>query len=88
MLARLLQAVLLGLMLLAAAVAAQLWSAGEPLWAAISALLILFIHALVLAFEFALLSLAQGPDPAPRATLGQLRCAWWAEVREIGRAHV
>ena len=83
MLARLLQAVLLGLMLLAAAVAARLWSAGEPLWAAISALLILFIHAPVLAFEFALLRLAHGPDPAPRAGVAQLLSAWWAEVRAV-----
>ena len=83
MLSRLLQALVLGQSLLAAALAALLLRAGEPLWAVIGALLILGFYALVLALEFTLLRQAHGQDPAPRASLTQLLSAWWGEVRTV-----
>jgi triacylglycerol esterase/lipase EstA (alpha/beta hydrolase family) len=38
-------------------------------------------YAVVLALEFALLRLAHGDDPTPRATPLQLLVAWWGEAR-------
>lgn len=57
------------------------WTAGHPGRAAAGAALIGGGYALVLALEFALLRLAHGSDPTPRATPSQLLRAWWGEVR-------
>jgi hypothetical protein len=57
------------------------WTAGRPGWAVAGAALIVGGYALVLALEFALLRLAHGSDPTPRATPSQLLRAWWGEVR-------
>ena len=83
MLARLMQVLVIGQWLLAAVVAALLWRAGGPVMAVLGALLILGFYALVLALEFALLRLAHGQDPAPRASWAQLLGAWWGEARAV-----
>ena len=80
MLARLQQAITLTTLL-----GAALWvwlcvRAGYPGWALAGALLVLGGHAVVLAFEFALLRKAHGNDPTPRASALQLLRAWWGEV--------
>jgi hypothetical protein len=80
MLARLQQATTLVLLALAFAWAALAWRAGHAAWAVFGALLIVGGYALVLGLEFALLSLAHGADPVPRASLAQLLHAWWGEV--------
>lgn len=46
---------------------------------------ILFGHAGVLAFEFALLRRASRSDPAPKSTGGDIARAWWAETRAATR---
>jgi triacylglycerol lipase len=81
MLARLQRITTLGLLTLALLWGALAWHAGHAAWALGGALLIVFGYALVLAVEFALLHLACGDDPAPRATSAQLLRAWWGEVR-------
>ncbi len=80
-LARLQQFTTLGTVLAAVAWAVWAWRAGHPGWALLGALFIVGLYALVLALEFALLRLAHGADPTPRATLRQLLHAWWGEVR-------
>jgi triacylglycerol lipase len=80
MLARLQQATTLGLLALAALWALVALRAGHAAWAVGGALLIVFGYALVLAIEFAVLRVAHGDDPAPRATLTQIVRAWVAEV--------
>ncbi len=80
MLARLQQLTTLGSLALAALWAALAWRAGSPAWAAAGALCILLAYALVLAAEFAMLRLAHGDDPTPRATAGQLLAAWCGEI--------
>ena len=80
-LARLQQATTLGALLAAALWAWQCWRAGHPVWAVAGALLLVGGYALVLALEFALLRLAHGEDPTPRASATQLLRAWWGEVR-------
>ncbi len=80
MLARLQRITTLGLLALAALWAVLAWRAGHAAWALGGALLIVFGYALVLALEFALLRMAHGDDPAPRATPRQLLRAWWGEV--------
>ena len=57
------------------------WTAGRPGWAVAGAALVVGGYALVLGLEFALLRLAHGSDPTPRATPSQLLRAWWGEVR-------
>jgi triacylglycerol lipase len=80
MLARLQQATTLGLLALAALWAFVALDAGHPAWALGGAFVIVFGYALVLAFEFVILRLAHGDDPAPRATAAQIVRAWAAEV--------
>jgi hypothetical protein len=80
MLARLLQGLVLGLLLLAAGGAAWGWQRGQPGMAAAWVLFVLGLHAWVMALEFALLRHAHGDDPAPRATAAQLIGAWWHEA--------
>ncbi len=80
MLARLQQCLTLGALALALAWAVVVWQRGHPGWALLGAGLLLGGYALVLALEFALLRLAHGSDPTPRAGVGQLLRAWWDEV--------
>ena len=81
MLARLQQALTLGLLALALGWAGWFGRSGEWVWAVGGALLILFGYAGVLAAEFVMLAFAHGDDPAPRASALQLARAWWGEVR-------
>ncbi|HNK19991.1 MAG TPA: alpha/beta fold hydrolase [Piscinibacter sp.] len=81
MLARLQQAITLGLMGAAALWAVLLGRAGHAGWAVAGALLLVLGHALVLGLEFALLAVLRGDDPAPRARAAQLLAAWWGETR-------
>lgn len=67
-------------MLAALAWGVLFWREGHPGWAFVGAACIVFGYALVLALEFALLRLAHGDDPTPRATPAQLVHAWWGEV--------
>ena len=85
MLARLQKFTTLGGLLVALLWAWACWRAGRPGWAAAGAALIVGGYALVLALEFALLRLAHGDDPTPRATPDQLLRAWWGEVRAAPR---
>jgi triacylglycerol esterase/lipase EstA (alpha/beta hydrolase family) len=80
MLARLQQAITIGLALAAVAWAAYFLRAGRPAWAAGGALLILFGYALFLATEFVLLWFVNRNDTVPRASVAQLIAAWWGEV--------
>lgn len=80
MLARLQQAITLGLLTLALGWAAWFGSRGEWAWALGGAILILFGYAAFLAAEFIMLAFARGDDPAPRASALQLARAWWGEV--------
>ncbi|MDB5892583.1 MAG: permease, partial [Rhodoferax sp.] len=79
MLARLQQCIVFGLLTTAAVWSWAFWP-DHPWTATIGALAILMGFALILAFEFALLSRAHGVDPAPRATAPQLLRAWWGEA--------
>ena len=81
-LARLQQATTLGALLVAALWAWLCWRAGHNGWALAGALLVVGGYALVLALEFALLRLAHGNDPTPRANAAQLLHAWWGEDRK------
>lgn len=85
MLARLQQGTTLGGLLLALAWLAYGWREGRPGWGLAGAAVIVFGYALVLALEFALLRLAHGDDPTPRASAAQLLRAWWGEVRAAAR---
>ncbi|MED5622131.1 esterase/lipase family protein [Ideonella sp. BN130291] len=80
MLARLQQLIVLTLLLATGAWLAHWAAAGRPLLAVGGALLMVFGYALVLGFEFMVLRLAHGTDPAPRASGFQLLRAWWGEV--------
>jgi triacylglycerol lipase len=80
MLARLQQFITLGLLTTAALWAAVFFSRGEPIWAVVGVLLILFSYALFLALEFILLWFVNRADPTPNATPLQLLKAWFGEV--------
>ncbi len=80
MLARLQRWTTLALLATAAIAFLWFWQRGEPGWAVIAALLVLFGHAFFLAFEFVLVGVLHRDDPAPRATLRQLAQAWLGEV--------
>jgi len=79
-LARLQQALVLGLLALALAWAA--WWSSRPAVAVLGAICILLVHAPVLALELLLLRPASRHDPAPKASGGELARAWWREVVE------
>ena len=81
MIARLQQAITLGLTALAMLWLLACWRAGQPFWAVAGVLVALLGHALALAVEFALLARVHGDDPAPRAAAAQLAAAWWGETR-------
>jgi triacylglycerol esterase/lipase EstA (alpha/beta hydrolase family) len=81
MLARLQQAITLGLAALAFAWLVLVWRAGHPGWAVAGATVLLFGHALLLGVEFVLLARVHGDDPAPRASAAQLAAAWWGESK-------
>ena len=81
MLARLQQVTTLGALVAAVLWAWLFWRAGHPAWALAGAGLLVGGYAIVLALEFALLRLAHGTDPTPRASAVQLLRAWWGEVR-------
>jgi len=80
MLARLQQAITLTLLCLALGWAAWFAARGQPAWALVGALLIVFGYAIFLAIEFVLLAATRASDPAPRASAAQLLRAWWGEV--------
>jgi len=80
MLARLQQAITIGLVLAAAAWAGYFVRTGSPAWAAGGALLILFGYALFLGAEFIMLWFVSRGDAVPQASAAQLAAAWWGEV--------
>ena len=85
MLARLQQAITLGLIALATAWALYFFRAGHPIRATLGALLIVLGYVLFLAFEFILLAFIQEREPTPRPTVRQLFGAWWGEVTTAPR---
>ena len=85
MLARLQQAITLGLIAMAIAWAVYFIQAGQPIRALVGALLIVLGYALFLAFEFILLAFIQEREPTPRPSARQLLGAWWGEVTTAPR---
>ena len=85
MLARLQQAITLGLLAIALGWAAWFGADGKWGWAAGGAVVVLFGYAIFLAIEFLLLAHVHGDDPAPRASAAQLVRAWWGEVLSAPR---
>lgn len=79
-LARLQQAITLGLVASAVAWTVACLRAGRPVWAAVGAAVIAFGHAGVLALEMAMAARLNRRDPAPPARPGQRVHAWLAEV--------
>jgi len=77
-LARLQQAVVLGLVA-AAALWAIHWWPGHRVLAVLGAVVILCLHAVVLGLEFVLLALASDGDPATRPGAIEMVRAWWRE---------
>jgi hypothetical protein len=82
MLARLQQAITIGLIALATAWAAYFAQAGHPIQALVGALLIVLGYVLFLALEFILLAFIQEREPTPRPTARQLFGAWWVRSRQ------
>ena len=85
MLARLQQLTTLGLIAAAMAWAAYFIGADSPGLAVGGALLIVFVYAIVMAAEFAMLRVVNRNDPAPPATMWQIVAAWWGEVHTAPR---
>ena len=85
MLARLQQAITLGLITLAISWAVYFVLAGQPIRAIVGALLIALSYVLFLAFEFILLAFVQEREPTPRPRARQLFGAWWGEVATAPR---
>jgi len=79
MIARWQRAFILSTLLAMAAWLAWQWPR-SPLCAVLGALPPLGIYLLVMAVQFVLMHLTNRADPAPRARLGQVLAAWWAEV--------
>ncbi|MDB5817001.1 MAG: permease [Rhizobacter sp.] len=80
MLSRLQRALTLGLLAVALAWLAWMWESGHPVVAVIGTGVILGSHAVFLAIELAIGWRVNRRDAAPRATVGQLLRAWWAEA--------
>jgi pimeloyl-ACP methyl ester carboxylesterase len=80
MLARLQQAMTLGLLALVLGWAVVAWQQGAPAWMPVGALLVVGLYAAFMALEFMLVAWVHRDDPAPRASAGQLLRAWWGEV--------
>lgn len=80
MLARLQQLTTIGLVVLAFAWAWHHARQGRWAMAVTGALVLLCLHAIVLAFEFVLVAWVNRRDAAPRASVAQLVAAWWGEV--------
>jgi triacylglycerol lipase len=80
MLARLLQALVLAVLLLALGGALWWHERAGPAAALAWLVFVLGLHAWVMSAEFTLLRLAHGADPAPRASLAQILRAWWHEA--------
>ena len=85
MLARLQQALTLGLIALAATWALYFAQAGQTLKAVVGALLIALGYVLFLSFEFILLACVQEHAPTAHPTARQLLGAWWGEVMTAPR---
>jgi triacylglycerol lipase len=83
-LARLQQAIVCGLLVLAAAWLAWQWSA-SPLKACVGAVVLVFGYSIVLAAEFVLLKLAGGEPDVPQPSWGEILRAWWAETVAAAR---
>ena len=81
MLARLQQFTTLLLVTASLAWATYFVRQGRPGWALGAALLIAFGYALVLALQFVAVWFTHRNDPVPRANVGQLLRAWFAETR-------
>ncbi len=77
--ARLQQALTLGLLALASVWLLARWD-DSPLTAVAGAVAILLVHAFILALQLTLMVRASRGDPAPRPTLRQLLAAWWTEI--------
>ena len=69
-----------GLLAIAIAGLGLIASHGGLEWALGALLLLIFAHAIILAVEFVLLSVANRDDPTPAPTLSELVRAWWGEV--------
>jgi triacylglycerol esterase/lipase EstA (alpha/beta hydrolase family) len=81
-LARLMQAVAIGLAVASLAWLVTQWPA-SPVRAVLGAVLIAFAHGLPLAAEAPMLLWAGRADPTPRPTAAELLRAWWAELLHI-----
>jgi triacylglycerol lipase len=79
-LAVLLRSSITGLLLCAGLWLVGWWHLGWPLVAVIGAASIGFVHAPIMALEFALAHWKNIDDPAPAASAAEIRRAWWAEV--------
>ncbi|MGZ5181622.1 MAG: esterase/lipase family protein [Ramlibacter sp.] len=77
-LARLQQAVVLGLVAVAALWAVHWWP-GHRVLAVVGAAAILCLHAVGLALEFVLLAVVRNGDRTPRAGVAEMVRAWWRE---------
>lgn len=80
MLARLLQGITFGLIVAALAWAIHFLRQGRPGWAAAGAIAILSGHAVALAIECVLMTLANRRDALGAAPAGEVLRAWWGEV--------
>jgi pimeloyl-ACP methyl ester carboxylesterase len=78
-LARLQQAVMLGLLALMVSWVAWRWPS-SPVVALAGACAIFFSYSFVLAIEFVLVQIVARADPAPQPTVRELLRAWWAET--------
>ncbi len=80
MLARLQQFIVFAILAVSLGWAAWQLDRGQPVLAWAGAAVIVFGYALFLAIEFVIVRVVHGDDPAPKASVGQLVRAWWAET--------
>ncbi len=78
-LARIQQAMALGILAVSAAWAVVVWPS-SPAAAVLGISVLLFGYAIVLALEFVLMAVVNRQDPSPRPSVGTLVRAWWQEV--------